>query len=278
MAAQSDQVRIHPGVDVGVRADVVALVVHRPARIAAVHPGRVRRQVPAGAGLVAERPDDHARVVLVALDGPRDPVQIDLCVPRVVARVTDPALELEAVGLQIALVDHPEAELVQQRQHLAGAADSDWSGPRSRCAASSRAGRSRACCGVEHPAPDRMSLVPVHPAERHRRAVHQELRVDDLHGPEADPQADRLARCSRRWPRTAAATPRSTAPPRRRPTSRPRPGPSRVVSKPSSGIGDGDRPGGVARRHLRPDRFRSRRRSRSPARRRRSPRPVGPAA
>ena len=67
-------VRIHPRIDVGVRADVIALVVHWPSGISAMHPVGHQGKVPAGPCLIAERPDDHRWVILVTLDRTRDAV------------------------------------------------------------------------------------------------------------------------------------------------------------------------------------------------------------
>ena len=87
-----------------------ALVVERPRRVVAADPGRGRLVVRAVAGLVAERPDDDRRVVLVA-QRPSGATRSThgAQVARVVAQRA-----LERVGLDVRLVDDVQAELVGQ--------------------------------------------------------------------------------------------------------------------------------------------------------------------
>ena len=86
-----------------------ALVVERPGRVVAPDPGRRGVVVRAVARLVAERPGDDRRVVLVALDHPRHAVDPRAEVARVVAQRA-----LEGVRLDVGLVDHVQPELVGQ--------------------------------------------------------------------------------------------------------------------------------------------------------------------
>ena len=171
-----DEVRIHPGVHVGVGAGVVALVVHRTLRVAAVHPVRHLGQVDAGAGLVAERPDDHAGMVLVPLHGALDPVQVGRRPARVVARVV-----LSSRSKTKPWVSRSHSSITQK--------------PSSSARSSTRgmrrvvAGPDRVDAGllhhdqigagvilVEDPAALRMGLVSVHPAEDHLAPVDRATR------------------------------------------------------------------------------------------------------
>ena len=110
-------------VDVGVhRADDVAgrtargpveldrtLVVQRPGRIARAHPARRGVVIRAVAALVAERPENHARMVLVALDHVLHAVDPRPQVARVAAE-----LVVVRVRLDVRLVDGVEAVAVAQ--------------------------------------------------------------------------------------------------------------------------------------------------------------------
>ncbi len=110
---------VHPRVDVHVLAGPVALVVDRPARVERAHGVGHRGDVDAAAGLVAERPQDDARVVAVAAHHPGDAVDEHLGPVRVVDRVALPAaLVLETVCLQVVLVDDVEAVPVAQVQEV----------------------------------------------------------------------------------------------------------------------------------------------------------------
>ena len=171
----------------------VVLVVQRPRRVAPAHPVRRRGEVAADAALVAERPHDHARVVLVALDGARDPVEVGVAPARVVARVAAPADLLEAVRLEVALGDHVEAVLVAEleearvRRVVARAHRVDVVRLHQLDVAAHR--------GLGHRAPAvGVPLVAVDAAQQHAAAVDAQLAVLDRHGAEADPQRHRLAR------------------------------------------------------------------------------------
>ncbi len=108
---------VHAGVQVDVRAArEVALVVDQAAVVALPDPRGRGGQVGSGAGLVAQRPDDDRGVVLVALHQPRGPVQVGLAPRGVVAGVAPPAAGFEAVRLEVALAEHPQAVLVAQVQ------------------------------------------------------------------------------------------------------------------------------------------------------------------
>ena len=82
-----EQVGIHPRVDVGVCAAVVALVVHRPFMITSPDPVGHLGEVAAGARFVAQRPDDDRRMVLVSLDRAFDPVKVGRFPSGIVARI-----------------------------------------------------------------------------------------------------------------------------------------------------------------------------------------------
>ena len=186
-------VRVHLAVDVGVEGVRLALVVDQPARVAGPDPARHLLQVPAGPGLVAQRPHDHAGMVLVPLDGALDPVQAGGQPAGIVAGVGPPAGQRETVGLQVALVDHQQAVLVAQveeprvRRVVAGPHRVDVVllhqhdvGPHG---------------GLVQAAPGhRMPLVPVHAAELDSVPVEPDLPVAYLDAAEADPEADLAAR------------------------------------------------------------------------------------
>ena len=170
---------------------MVALVVHRPLGVALVHPRRHRGEVLTGARLVAERPHHHARVVLVALDGALDAVQVRGAPAGVVAGAPLPAHLLEAVRLEIALQDHPEAELVHQLEHarmrriVARADRVDV-----RALHELEVGHDLGL--VEDAAEIRMPLVPVDAVEHHAAAVDQEPVALDDDGSKTQSQRHRL--------------------------------------------------------------------------------------
>ena len=105
---------VHARVHVGVGTLVVALVVDGSARVTFAGPFGHLTQVLPGTGLVAQGPHDDAGVVLVPLHGPLYPVEVGCAPARVVGRVVPPLHVTETVGFQVALVDHPQAELVAQ--------------------------------------------------------------------------------------------------------------------------------------------------------------------
>ena len=88
-----------------------ALVVERARRVVAADPRGGRVVVGAVARLVAQRPGDDRRVVLVAQDHPGDALDPRGQVARVVAQRA-----LERVGLDVRLGDHVQPELVGQVQ------------------------------------------------------------------------------------------------------------------------------------------------------------------
>ena len=183
---------VHAAVDVDVRARPVALVVQRPRRVALPGPGGHGGQVGAGAALVAERPHDHAGVVLVPLDHAGHPVDQGVAPARVGDRVAPPADQLEPVGLQVALVDHVQPVGVAQLQEpgvgrvVAGPDGVEVVALHQQDVGQHHLlGHGPAQVGVE--------LVAVDPAEQHPAAVDPEQPVADLDRPEADPQGHPLA-------------------------------------------------------------------------------------
>ena len=201
--------RVHAAVHVAERRRQVVLVVQRPRRVALAHPRRRRGEVAPDPALVAERPQDHARVVLVALDRAPDPVQVGVAPARVVAGVAAPADLLEAVRLEVALGDHVQAVLVAEleearvrrvvrradrvdvvRLHQLDVAAHDVLGQRA------------AAVGVP--------LVAVDAAQQHAAAVDAQLAVLDGDGAEADPQRHGLAL----GPQLAVVEPRQLGAPR----------------------------------------------------------------
>src|SRR6185369_3111433 len=186
-------VRVHPAVDVGVEGVRLALIVDQPARVAGPDPARHLLQVPAGPGLVAQRPHDHAGMALVPRDGALDPVQAGGQPAGIVAGVGPPAGQRETVGLQVALVDHQQAVLVAQveeprvRRVVAGPDRVDVVLLHQHDVGSHG--------GLVQAAPGhRMPLVPVHAAELDSVPVEPDLPVAYLDAAEADPEADLAAR------------------------------------------------------------------------------------
>ncbi|KJL45544.1 hypothetical protein RS81_00163 [Microbacterium terrae] len=110
--------RVHARVHVDVATGPVALVVHESRGVEGLRPRRHRLEVLAVVRLVAERPHDHARVVLVTVHGAAHAVEVGALPARVGARVAAPAGVLESMALEVALVDDPEAEFVEQIEHL----------------------------------------------------------------------------------------------------------------------------------------------------------------
>ena len=82
-----EKIGIHPRVDVGVGAAVVALVVHRPFMITGPDPGGHLGEIAAGSRLVAQGPDDDRGMVLVSLDRALDPVEVGGLPTGIVARI-----------------------------------------------------------------------------------------------------------------------------------------------------------------------------------------------
>ncbi len=175
------------------RSVVVVLVVHRTPRVAPVDPRGHGGEVAARPRLVAERPGDDAGVVLVALDHAARPVEVHLAPVGVVGRVAHPAVRLEAVGLEVALVDDPEAELVgevEQRRVRRVVARAD----RVEVVPLHEQHRLAHPVGVEHPTVDRVEVVPVDAAEPHAASVHQPGIPVDLDAAEPRAHRDGLGR------------------------------------------------------------------------------------
>ena len=185
--------RVHPRIEVGVGTGVVALVVHRTARVAPVDPFAHRGEVHPRPGFVAQRPGNDARVVLVALDHALDPVEVAVAPSRVVTGVAHPVEHAEAVGLDVALVDHPEAELVGKVEQggvwrVVAGADRVQVSPLHQ----HQVAAGLFC--VEHPATGAVELVTVHPAQPQPAAVHEPGVAVDPDPTEPDPHRHGL-RC-----------------------------------------------------------------------------------
>ena len=107
---------VHARPDVHDRARLIALVVERARAVPGPDLVGHRGEVAPDARLVAERPQDDARMVPVALDHPRDPVAQSGLPAGVVGRVVAPACLAEPVRLEVAFIDDPEAEPVGEVQ------------------------------------------------------------------------------------------------------------------------------------------------------------------
>src|SRR6476620_1962545 len=160
--------------------------------VTASHPVRHPLEVLARTRLVAERPDDHRRMILVPLDGPLHPVQTGLKPAWIIARISLPVTELEPVRLVITLLDHPESELVgkikysRMRWIVAGPDGIDT------CSLH----HDQICAGVllvEHPTPNRVGLMPIHSAEDHLTAIDAQDVAINLDPAKAESDAHRLA-------------------------------------------------------------------------------------
>ena len=234
-----------------------ALVVERAGRVVAADPRGGRGVVGAVAGLVAERPGDDRRVVLVALDHPGDALDPGRQVARVVAQRA-----LERVALDVRLGDHVQPELVGQvREGRVVGVVRGAHGVEPELLHQDEVGAHR--LDRDDPPGDLVEVVAVDPAQVDPPAVDEEVHAADLDAPEADPQlgglddvaAGRAERHGQRVERRAS--PRSRA--RRR----------------GSPPGARRSPAGVARARGRAPPRRPGRRHRSRARRRR---PCGASA
>ncbi len=188
---------VHPRIHIGVGAGMIALVVHGAPGVAVMHPGRHRSQIRAGAGLVAQRPQHDRGMVLVPLDSPFDAVQQGVAPRRVIAGIPGPAARFEAVGLQVALQDHPEAQLIAQveQPRMRGIV----TGPDRVHVEPLHQGEILTGPGlVEDPAAIGMGFVPVHAVEHHPATVDQQPVAVDRHGAETQPQRHRLAGAAHR--------------------------------------------------------------------------------
>ena len=113
VALQPVRTHVHRRHDVHVVAFARRLVEDRPPRVALAYPRRRGIEVRSVAGLVAQRPHDHGRVVLVALHHTPRAVQVG-GPPLVLACQRDGGIEPHAVGLDVRLVHHVQAVLVGQ--------------------------------------------------------------------------------------------------------------------------------------------------------------------
>src|SRR5215211_6434198 len=186
-------VGVHAGIEVGVRAGVITLIVDWPPWVAASHPLRHPHEVTTGSRFVAEGPDDHRWVILVPLDGAFHPVQAGFRPAGIIARVSLPAKELEPVRFIVTFLDHPEAQLVGKIKYsrmgrIVAGTDRVDTGPLHHDQVGPR------IILVEHATADRVDLVPIHPAEDHLPSVDTEEVTGYLNSPETQPQAQRF-RC-----------------------------------------------------------------------------------
>ena len=191
-----------------------ALVVQRPARVVAAQPGRRRLVVGAVPGLVAERPRDDRRVVLVALGHPGDALDPLAEIARVVAERAP-----ERVRLDVGLGDDVQPELVgrrQQRRVVRVVRGPDGVEPESAQEGQVLADR----VGADDPARVLVEVVAVHAADEDPGAVDQQVAADDLDAAGTRPGASP----SRRPRRLASgARPRATRGAGPRPTTAGRP-------------------------------------------------------
>ena len=112
-------VGIHRADDVGARVAATRFVLHRPRRLMRAHPRRHRVMVPAVARLVAQRPDDDARMVLVALHHACK-ARYECGPPRArLGEVSLIAQEEAAVRLDVCFIDDVEPNGVAELEPLA---------------------------------------------------------------------------------------------------------------------------------------------------------------
>ena len=78
--------RVHGAVDIGVAITAGTFVVHRARGVAFLDPVVDRMEIDTVSGLVAHRPDDHRRVVLVPLDHPPRAVHVSFLPGRVLGQ------------------------------------------------------------------------------------------------------------------------------------------------------------------------------------------------
>ena len=161
--------------DAAVAVEHRTLVVQRAGRVRAADPAGQRVVVAAVPALVAQAPEDDARVVAVALHHPCATLQPGGAVPRVLAQ-----RRVVGVALDVGLVDHVHAELVAQVVErvvvriVRRAHGSDVVRPH----------RQQVGTHVVHRhglAAVRMVVVAVHPEHPDRLPVDQQLAIAHLH-------------------------------------------------------------------------------------------------
>ena len=109
------QPRIHPAIHVGDLHVVVTFVMNRAARIERAGEVGHGRQVAAKTSFVAQRPEDDAGMVLVAVNRAFHPIDTCAFPARVVRWIAGPVfLQAEPVRLEIAFVDDVKAILIAQ--------------------------------------------------------------------------------------------------------------------------------------------------------------------
>lgn len=185
--------RVHAGVDVDVVRGPVALVVDRAGGVERAHRSSHGADVATAPGLVAEGPQDDARVVGVAAHRAGHAVDEDLFPRGVVHGVAGPSAVDEAVGLEVVLVDDvqpvlvAEVEEVRVRRVVAGADRVDV------VALHEEHVLEHALRG-DRAAAQRVELVTVDAAELHGSTVDEEHAIFDRDGPEAGAERDGLPR------------------------------------------------------------------------------------
>ncbi len=189
-------VRVHEAGEVGVPVRRIALVHDGPGRVALPDPLLEYVEVLADPALVRHRPHDDRGMVLVALDHPLDAVEHRIPPDRLGRRVAGPVGVDEPVGLQVALLDHPEPQLVAEAQEVgvrrvvAGAHGVEVVLLHQQDVLPHR-------LRVERAAAVLVVLVAVHAAEQDGHAVHEQPAVLDRDRAEADPQLDGLGDAGR---------------------------------------------------------------------------------
>ncbi|CAB5068835.1 unannotated protein [freshwater metagenome] len=190
--------RVHRADDVGDIAAAVnpagvehgALVVERSARVRVAHPRGKRLVMGAVSGLVAEGPEDDARVVAVTLHHAGAPREPRAAVAGVVAQA-----RVVRVALDVRLVHHVQADLVAEVEEavvvrVMGAADSvDVVALHRHEVGTHVVHRDGfAALGVV--------VVAVDATDHHALCIHEQRTVTHLHRPEADGLCHHLASCA----------------------------------------------------------------------------------
>ena len=186
--------RIHGAERVRVRLPARRFVVNRPAWIPLVNPVRICRKVRALTGFIAQRPDDHGRMILVAFNHADGPVQVR--VGPVGISGQRPRAETHSVAFDVGFVEQVNAVAITKIVpglliRIMGAADGiDVELLHQLNVALHESRRDRL-------AAVRINFVSVRALDQNALSVHEQIAVANFNFPEADVARNDLQRLSR---------------------------------------------------------------------------------